>query len=876
MARVSVVTIAEAPDPAALASIATQTIEIADHHIVTVDDGLPRLDEAFVALHDGRAVLQPDAIEVLVGALVADPSADVAYGDHEVGAERIRWYAPGHSPERLRHQAFWGPLVVTRAEQYRRITAAGALVSGAALYDVSLRLTEATDRVTRVPQVTGHVSAVDDVDGLVAAVERHCARASIEADVRPGSAPGTVEVVRRLVRRPTVSVVIPTRGSSGPVFGNERCFVVEAVRSLVERSTYEIVEYVIVHDAATPPEVLVELSAVAGERLRLVPFDDDFNFSAKIDLGVSRASGDLMLLLNDDTELIDAASVERLVAVLSDPGVGMVGAKLLFEDGRLQHGGHVYNGSIHHACFGRPGDSPGPAPSYPLAVARECSGVTAGCAMVRRSVFDEVGGFERRLPHNYNDVDFSLKVRSAGHRIIWTPQATWFHFESRTRDPSVHPDEVALVDERWHDELRDDPYYHPDLPVDRADWEPAPKVRDQPPPTLVARVRRVIGSVIPRRRLRRPHGVNLVGYLGATSGLGDRARELEAVLREAGIRCSTWDLDLTESSRAETATSAGADAGVIFDTTVAVVTALAFPGLDGVYPPLVRDVDRVVGYWFWELADVPDSHRPALDMVDEIWAPTTFVRDAYASATDLPVELVPLPIPPPTPSERDRRSFGWGDEFVFLCSFDHLSSMERKHPLGVVEAFRRAFPDDAVPVRLSIKSINAHLRPHATSELAAAAGDPRIEIRDGYLPAADQAALVAAADCFVSLHRSEGLGLHIAEAMWLGTPVIATDYSGSTDLTAPDGGDVAELVPAELVPVVGGGEAYQHGEWADPDLDIAAAAMRRLATDQRRRSEITILARARIERLGDRADAARRVAALLSDDRHHRRPRVRQ
>jgi hypothetical protein len=112
--------------------------------------------------------------------------------------------------------------------------------------------------------------------------------------------------------------------------------------------------------------------------------------------------------------------------------------------------------------------------------------------------------------------------------------------------------------------------------------------------------------------------------------------------------------------------------------------------------------------------------------------------------------------------------------------------------------------------------------------------------------------------------------------MWLGTPVVATDYSGSTDLTSPDGGDVAELVPATLVPVSGGGDAYERGQWADPDLDVAATAMRRLATSPARREELASRAHNRMERVGNRADAARHIAVLLSNDRHRRRPRVRQ
>ena len=206
-----------------------------------------------------------------------------------------------------------------------------------------------------------------------------------------------------------------------------------------------------------------------------MPYDAPFNFSAKINLGVEHATGDLLLLLNDDTELIEPDSVEVLVGHLQMPDVAMAGAKLLFADGTLQHGGHVYSGQPNHVCVGWRGDSPGPLPLRPLAVERECSGVTAACALVRKAAFDEVGGFPTELPLSYNDVDFSLKLRRAGHRIVWTPWAVWYHFESRTRVSRVLPEERAWLDARWHAELTNDPYYNPNLVPRRHDFLELPR-----------------------------------------------------------------------------------------------------------------------------------------------------------------------------------------------------------------------------------------------------------------------------------------------------------------------------------------------------------------------------------------------------------------
>jgi GT2 family glycosyltransferase len=159
------------------------------------------------------------------------------------------------------------------------------------------------------------------------------------------------------------------------------------------------------------------------------------------------------------------------------PDVAMAGAKLLFDDGTLQHGGHVYSGQPNHVCVGWRGDSPGPWPLRPLAVERECSGVTAACAVVRRSVFEEVGGLPTELPLSYNDVDFSLKLRRAGHRVVWTPWAVWYHFESRTRDSRVLPEEREWLDARWFAELSNDPYYNPNLVPRRHDFLELPSQR---------------------------------------------------------------------------------------------------------------------------------------------------------------------------------------------------------------------------------------------------------------------------------------------------------------------------------------------------------------------------------------------------------------
>jgi GT2 family glycosyltransferase len=281
---------------------------------------------------------------------------------------------------------------------------------------------------------------------------------------------------------PLVSVIVPTRGSRGTVWGRERSYVTDALHSVEQQSTYRNLEYVVVADTDTPAAAVDALRSVPG--LTVVPYDGPFNFSDKVNRGVVASRGEYVLLLNDDTELIEPDSIRVMVALAQDTDarygdVGMVGAKLLFSDGTLQHGGHVYHGEMMHALIHWPGEHPGPG--RVLAVERECSGVTAAAALLPRRVYDEVGGLPVDLPVHFNDVELSMKVRAAGYRILWTPYACWYHFESRSRTDRATMDEWNRIDRRWHDRLHHDPYYNVNLAPKRADWLELPGRSGAPP-----------------------------------------------------------------------------------------------------------------------------------------------------------------------------------------------------------------------------------------------------------------------------------------------------------------------------------------------------------------------------------------------------------
>jgi len=245
-----------------------------------------------------------------------------------------------------------------------------------------------------------------------------------------------------------VSLVVPTMGQSAVIHGESRSLVVEAVRSALARTDHQDVEVVVVHDMPTPERVLDELREIAGERLVLVPFDAPFNFSTKINFGVSHATGDRLVFLNDDVEAISHGWLEQLVAPLDEPDVGLTGSKLYYADQTVQHAGHAYfNGGYHHPFRFRTRDEAGPFGE--LLVSREVTGVTAACAAMRRDVFFEVGGFTETLPANFNDVDLCYKVAAAGYRALFVANSELFHYESQTRVAQVAEWERLAVGGRW-------------------------------------------------------------------------------------------------------------------------------------------------------------------------------------------------------------------------------------------------------------------------------------------------------------------------------------------------------------------------------------------------------------------------------------------
>lgn len=358
-----------------------------------------------------------------------------------------------------------------------------------------------------------------------------------------------------------------------------------------------------------------------------------------------------------------------------------------------------------------------------------------------------------------------------------------------------------------------------------------------------------------------PPPVLVTGYLRGHLGLGQAARGVVNALRAADVpvasRTVATDPPVERRGRGpgprpeeREFAEVTLPAGVEPEVNVICVNADQLPGfIEELGDELGHD-RYLIGQWAWETDLVPDRWDHAFTLVDEIWVYSRYVADALSRAGDVPVVVVPLPVQAPDPAGAavPAELALDDDAFVFLFAFDHFSTIARKNPVDLIEAFTQAFAPGEGPV-LVIKTINARFRPEAREHLRAAIGD-RSDIRlfDAALDPGPMAALFARADAYVSLHRSEGYGLTMAEAMALGKPVIATGYSGNTDFMTPAN---SYLVDWRLEPVGDDAEHYNATDalWAQPDVGHAARLMREVWSD-----------REGARRVGERAAADIRAA----------------
>lgn len=407
--------------------------------------------------------LAPSALEDLVAAAEAEGGLALVYADEESpqadtdpqagdtpqageaprsGAAPLRFCKPGWSPDTLEAFDCIGAPALYRTDAVRGLGAENP-------FDLALRFSEMPRTVRRLPKVLCRRS----LSGLALRDEASDRRALLGHLARTGRT-GTVEpiepgfaVYRTRVDPPSpaplVSIVIPTAGRDLEIDGRRLDLAVDCVRGIRERSSYAAIEIVTVVNPDLPPEKAAALDALG---CRQVLFSDPvFNVARKLNLGVAAARGPYVLLLNDDVEIVAPDWIERLLVQAAKPHVGVVGGKLLYPNGTIQHAGVVlHGGNPDHVRRHYPKEDLGYF--FSTAAVRNYVAVTGACMMVRQDVYHAVGGYTEALVGNFNDVDFCLKVRALGLHVVYEPGCELIHYESVSR--------VARVDLREYDDFR--------------------------------------------------------------------------------------------------------------------------------------------------------------------------------------------------------------------------------------------------------------------------------------------------------------------------------------------------------------------------------------------------------------------------------------
>ena len=330
-------------------------------------------------------------------------------------------------------------------------------------------------------------------------------------------------------------------------------------------------------------------------------------------------------------------------------------------------------------------------------------------------------------------------------------------------------------------------------------------------------------------------GANLIGYAKGELGMGEHVRMVASSLDAVDVPFDVVNVAASNHGQEDSSISHWISGKQQFATNIFHINAdmIPFETLkfgQGFYN---------IGYWAWELPNCPPLFDTALSVVDEVWACSDFTADAFRTRADVPVISMPLAVEVPELSEARFTKAHYGlpeDRFTYFFTFDALSLIDRKNPIAVVKAFKRAFPRSDKPVQLVLKVMNTQHGGELWRELLEEIGDsPRITVIDRRFTKEDTLGLNLACDAFVSLHRSEGFGRCLAEAMSYGKPVIATNYSGSCEFVHED---TACPIKYDLIPVPE--KSYPHSQgavWADPDVDHAAWAMKKLFEDDGFREE---------------------------------------
>lgn len=460
------------------------------HICAATNTGLYASNGGFICFLDHDDMLAPQALNELAVAIQANPRLKMLYSDEDLISEsgkRLRpHFKPDWNPELLLNHNYITHLCCYESNLVKALGGMRVGLDGAQDYDFVLRVSRLIDaeNIYHIPKILYHWRMVEGSTALssdaksyatkagLRALSDHMAVINSRAIVSYAEKDNFYKVkwpesVSLRKQPPKVSIVVPTRD------GLE--VLKPCIDGLLHRTTYQNLEIVVLDNGSEREETLDYLKNLANHRLVTVIRDEGaFNYSRINNYAVSYATGELVCLLNNDVEVIHSDWLENMVSLAIRPNVGCVGAKLLYPDDTIQHAGVILGlgGYAAHAFRGFERNYPGRAQ-----VSQNVSAVTAACLLVKRDIYDAVGGLDEEFQVAYNDVDFCLRVKEAGYENIYTPDAELYHHESKTRGSDATPEnskrferEKALLVEKWSEVIKHDPAYNPNLTRSREDF----------------------------------------------------------------------------------------------------------------------------------------------------------------------------------------------------------------------------------------------------------------------------------------------------------------------------------------------------------------------------------------------------------------------
>lgn len=441
----------------------------------------------FIGLLDHDDLLAPNALYEVVKVLNENNLAEVVYTDEDkVTADLEEHFRPHFKPDfnldLLRSNNYICHFFVASRDLIKRVGGFRPEFNGAQDYDLILRCTEQAKQIVHIPKILYHwrvhkASTADNpaskmyaFDAGKRAIEEHLIRCRTKGTVQHTKDLGFYRVKYEICGEPLVSIIIPNKDQSEAL---KKC-----LDSIRKKTSYRNYEIIIVENNSEEPETFAFYKKIAGEKIKIVTWEGEFNYSAINNFGVRHARGDYLLLLNNDVEIINGDWLTEMLSHCQRKEVGIVGAKLYYPDNTIQHAGIIIGiGGVAGSVFvGLPRAFSGYL--HKASIQLDLSAVTAACMLVKRSVFEQVGGLEEKLKVAFNDVDFCLRVREKGYLVVYDPYAELYHYESKTRGAEDTKEkirrfqtEIEYMRSHWIGLLKKgDPYYNCNLSLTKWDY----------------------------------------------------------------------------------------------------------------------------------------------------------------------------------------------------------------------------------------------------------------------------------------------------------------------------------------------------------------------------------------------------------------------